>query len=259
MRKLLFVLLPLGALLTGCFQIETDYVVNEDGSGSQTVRFAIPGEVLAQMGGEMPSLEEAQNDPQMQALRDALGDRGSLEFFASEEEGFGFEMTVNVPPSDDFSAALQSILDELPQDGELPTEQITSELPVLRRSGDEWDFSFELDISQEELSAAAGDEESAAFASLFMDQSSVITRLRLPGEVVEHNADEVLEDGTLVWTQEGLGEPRTLTARSDISGGGGSGVRIVLIIAGALAVAGTIAVLAYFAMRRSSGGEAPPA
>lgn len=256
MRKLLLLLVPLAAVLSGCFTIESSYVVNEDGSGSQTIRFAIPGEVLSSLGGQLPSLEEAESDPDMQALREALGDQGSIEFFSSEEEGFGFEMVVHVPASDDFTAALEQVLADLPQDGELPIDQVTSEAPSIERDGDAWTFSMAMQaLTDQDLSELSGDEQSAAFAGAFLNQSTVTVRLKLPGTVEEHNADEVLSDGTLVWTQQGADTARTLTARSELDSGGAA-MRVVLIVAGVLGAAAVVAGLAYLAMRRSGTAEA---
>ena len=258
MRKLLLFLLPAAALLAGCFSIETDYAVNEDGSGTQTVRVTIPPEVLSALGGEMPSLEEAESDPSMQALQDALGDRGSIEFFSDEERGFGFEMVINVPPSDDFAAALQAIADDLPEDSELPIGQFTAsddaEPPVIRREGDGWTFSYDLQaLTDEDLaSLSGGDAQTGQMAAMFLDQTTMTIRLRLPGEVTDHNADEVLGDGTLVWNQQGSDAGRTLTAASEL-GGGSSSMRMVLLIVGAVVAVAVVGGIAYLAVRRSGG------
>lgn len=265
MRKLFLLLVPLAALLAGCFTVESNYVVNDDGSGTYTMRFAIPAEViqaLSSMGGasgEFPSSEEMENDPEMEALRDALGDRGSVTVFSNEDEGFGFTMTVNVPASDDFTAALEGVLADLPQDSELPTNQVSTvaPMPSIKRSGDTWTFSQELpSLSGEDFGSLTGDDQAAGFASMSADQSSVTITVSLPGEVTDHNADEVRSDGTLVWTQQGIDGGRTLTAESDATAGGGGGMTVILIVAGILAAALLVAVLAYIAMRKS---EAPPA
>ncbi|MCK9485769.1 MAG: hypothetical protein M0R73_03585 [Dehalococcoidia bacterium] len=255
MRKFLFLLAPLAVILTGCFTIENSYVVNEDGSGTQTVRFAVPGEVLSTLGGQLPSLEEAESDPDMQALRAALGDRGSVEFFSNEVEGFGFQMVVDVPASDDFSAALEQVLADLPLDGDLPLDQVTSQAPAILRDGNAWTFSMALEaLTDQDVAELAGDDQGAAFASAFLDQSTVTVRVSLPGEMAEHDADEVLEDGTLVWTQQGSTPPRTISARSELPGDSGA-MRTVLILAGVLGAAAVAAGLAYLAMRRSSAPE----
>jgi hypothetical protein len=86
---------------------------------------------------------------------------------------------------------------------------------------------------------------------MFLDQTTLTTRLKLPGEVVEHNADEVLEDGTLVWTQTGADEPRTLSARSEV--GGGSGLSTMAkagLLIGGIALVALVGGFLLFGRRR---------
>ncbi len=258
-RNLLWIVLPSAVLLTGCFSVDMSYVVNEDGSGSHTVRMAFPQELVSALGGELPSQEELRSDPEMLALQEALGDRGSVTFFSNDEEGFGFEMTVNVPASEDFGAALEQALADLPQDSELPIGEITDTIAPasIVRDGDTWTFSQEMSaVSSEDLAALSGGDDTAAMAGMFLDQSTITVRISLPGSVAEHNADQVEDDGTLVWIQEGADEPRVLSAQSSLSAGNGA-MRAVLIVAGTLAAALLVAGLAYLAMRRSGGDGAP--
>ena len=86
MRRLALLLATVPAmLLMGCFAMELDITVNDDGSGTQTMRLTFPAELLSAAGtevmgveGEVPSSEELQAefeaDPEMAALRDALED-----------------------------------------------------------------------------------------------------------------------------------------------------------------------------------------
>ena len=57
---LLALVAPALLLLTGCFSVESSIVVNEDGSGTQTMRLALPAELATSMGGELPTVEELQ-------------------------------------------------------------------------------------------------------------------------------------------------------------------------------------------------------
>ena len=73
-------------------------------------------------------------------------------------------------------------------------------------------------------------------------------RAHLPGEVVERNADSVLDDGTLVWDLPVTGGTVDVFARSE-SGGGFPVVPVVIGIA--LIAAGGVAI--YLLSRRSKG------
>lgn len=244
-RLPLLALLPAAVILSGCFAIENGYVVEADGSGSQSIRFAIPGEVLTGAGEELPDVEEMESDPEIAALREALGDRGSMTFFSSEEEGVGFELTIFVEPSDDFAASLAAriaaIAAEMPQEADTSMFDIAGQELVLQRDGDGWLFELPgVSLDAETLGAMTGDPQAAEMAGFFLDQTTVQTRVQLPGEVSEHNADEVLDDGTLVWTQTGVATERTLTARSTAGGSG-----LSTMAQAALLIGGITLVLAF--------------
>lgn len=249
---------PALLLLTGCFSIENSIVVNEDGSGSQTIRIAIPAEVATSFGEELPNIDEMQEEPEFAALRDALGDEGSIEFFSSAEDGVGFEMTIAVGASDDFGAALLARAEEM--QAAMPEAEADTDLTglmdlaqsafTLRREGDEWIYEQDFSLDPETVGELAGDEEAAGFATMFLAQMSITTKVHLPGEVTEHNADEVLEDGTLVWTSTGADAPRTLTARSDVSSGGLSKALTVGLLIGGIAVVAFVLGFLLFRRRR---------
>jgi hypothetical protein len=202
----------------------------------------------------VPALDEIESDPDIQSMREGLGDAGSLTFFSSEEEGFGFELVMSVPASDDLGQALTELAAALPQDSGFSLGEIQGDPPVIRREGDTWTFQQEsAAISGEDIANLTGDPETAGMASLFLDQITMTTRVKLPGEVKEHNAEEVLEDGTLVWTQTGADEGRLLTATSDLSSG--SNLRLILIVVGVIAAAAVLAAAAYFATRGASADD----
>ena len=259
MKRLLslpLILLPAALLLSGCFTLETEYVVNEDGSGSQSIRFALPPEMVSTMGGEAPSVEEAESSPELQEIRDALGDTGSITFFSSPEEGFGFEITMNVEPSDDVGAALVAKAEELTRataDTEMPLGELTGAAPTIRRDGDSWVFEAAMEeLDAATIAALSGDPSATEMASFFGDQITLTTRLTLPGEVTEHNADEVLEDGTLVWTMTASSPARTLTARSEVGGGGLPTAAMAGLLIGGIALVAGIAGYGLFGRRRAA-------
>lgn len=272
-RFTLALLAPALLLLSGCFDVQTTYEVNEDGSGTQTVRFAIPPELATSFGEELPTEEELQEEAELEQLQDALGEDGSMRFFSNTEEGVGFEMVISVEPTDDFGAALQARADAIAAAADEETSsmlEMTGGLLTLHREGDTWTFEQQGQPIDEELfsdlaGAEAGDlgdgteaegegdlEDMAGMASMFLEQTTITTRLKLPGEVTEHNADEVLDDGTLVWNQTGAETDRTLMARSDVSGGGLSTMVKALLLIGGIAIVLLIAGYFLFGRKRAS-------
>ena len=259
-RLLLALLAPAVLLLPGCFAVESSFVVNEDGSGTQTMRLAIPAEVASSFGEELPSTDEIEGEPEMATLREALGEDGNITFFSSNEEGIGFELTISVGPSDDFSGALDAKFQELAAAMPADSEEglgglldMASARPAIVRDGDIWSFDLaEASLDPTMFATLAGGEEAAGFAGMFLEQTTITYRVSLPGEVTEHNADEVLEDGTLVWNLTGADAPRALMARSDIGGGGLSTVAMAgLLIAGIAVIAGIGGYL-LFGRRRAT-------
>lgn len=235
-------ILLLAVLVTGCFDVETTYVVNDDGSGSQTMRLAIPAEVATSFGEELPSIEEMEEEPELEEFREALGDKGEITFFSDAEEGIGFELTLSVDASDDFGAALaarnQEMMAAVPDDETGAMFQMTGAMPDVSRSGDTWTFELSgAAFDEETLSALAGGDDMAGMGQMLLQQTTITTRLQLPGEIVEHNADEQLDDGTLVWNQTGADEPRTLMARSELGGGGLSTMAMAALLIGGIAIA----------------------
>lgn len=249
------------ALLAGCFSIENAIEVNEDGSGVQRVRFTMPMELFGMVGEEAPSADEMraefENEPDIQELRAALqAHGGSLELIITGE-AFGFEMTIAVPASDDFAAALRERHSSLPSPEELPLGSVAAESMVLRHDGDRWVYEEVIpDLAATALGEMELDASDAEFASLFLDGISLTQRLRLPGTLIEHNADEVLPDGTLVWHIGGTDGERSLTATSDVGGGGLN----MPLVAGLVVVLLVAAGLGWLAMsrRRVTPPAAPP-
>lgn len=256
-RLTLALIAPAILLLSACFGVETTYEVNADGSGSQTTRIAIPAELATSFGEEMPSIEEMEQEPEMAQLREALGDDGEIEFFSSEEEGVGFVFTVHVDASDDFGAAVaakgEALRAAMPDDDDMGSMiEMAGQTPTLRRDGDTWVFEQTgVAIDPAALSELSGEDgDMAGMAAMFLQQTTITTRLNLPGEVVEHNADEVEEDGTLVWTQTGSDAPRTLTARSEVGGDGLSTLVKAGLLIGAIAVVLAIGGFILFGRKR---------
>lgn len=85
-------------------------------------------------------------------------------------------------------------------------------------------------------------------ATLLLEDAWFRVRIKLPGELAEHNADRI-EDGELVWELDLLAtEDRQLMARSVPEGGFPIGP-IVVMVAGVVVLAAFVS-LAYVRRRR---------
>ena len=108
------------------------------------------------------------------------------------------------------------------------------------------DFSFVMDDTSAEVNASITAPEQDAGelgidpAALTGDIFTANLILTMPGTVVEHNADEVLADGSLRWDLPILGGEKDVYARSEF---GGSTIPWLWIILGIVLVLGIIAVI----------------
>jgi hypothetical protein len=104
--------------------------------------------------------------------------------------------------------------------------------------------------------------EDRAFAERVARDTTFVMRLRLPADVVEHNATRV-EGDTLVWEVplELYGEMPVLTASSVPGASGDSDSRnsTIAIVVGAVALIAVLVVAVLIAWRRGSSPAAPPA
>lgn len=249
MRRLLL-LAPLAALvLTGCIRAEIAIRVNDDGSGTVSVLTAVDGSVLAAFAGEGGS-----------GLGDLLGDGDIASAFtdvddedlppgasveAYEDGDFvGARITVPFAAGDDVASALEQLSeggDETPFAG----AGGAFESFVLERDGERDGWRFEARLSEDATDAGLGDGGGGdafgdAITGALLGDASFTVRLALPGEIVEHNADE-LTGGELVWHLDVLDpSARPLMARSEASSGSGGGVSSGVLVVGLLVVAGLL-------------------
>jgi hypothetical protein len=251
MRRLLL-LAPLAALvLTGCIRAEIAIRVNEEGSGTVSVLTAVDGSVLAAFAGEGGS-----------GLGDLLGDGdgdiasaftdvddedlppgASIE--AYEDGDFvGARVTVPFEAGDDVASALDQLSEESGDETPFAGVGGAFESFVLERDGEGDGWRFEAQLSEDATDAGLGDGGGDAFgdaiAGALLGDASFTVRLALPGEIVEHDADE-LTDGELVWHLDVL-DPgaRPLMARSEASSDSGGGVSSGVLVIGLLVVAGLL-------------------
>ncbi|HUH07726.1 MAG TPA: hypothetical protein VML96_07965 [Egibacteraceae bacterium] len=244
------------ALLAGCtVQMDVGVELREDDAAALAfdVSIDVPEGMADSLAGEM-DLDEMGFD------QDDV--RGELHDNAAE---FGFDpdaVTVEVV-NEDGRIGMRVGVDPLPRESlEGMLTQSTGGSPALfesfeaTREGDE--FSVEAQIAP--LSDTLGDElaDDPALEGIPFDPTDMFRirfSLRLPGTVTEHNADEVLEDGTLVW-EASADEATVISARSTT---GSTSLLLYAIAAlAALAVIAVVAVVLMARRRRGRGRDVPP-
>jgi hypothetical protein len=121
------------------------------------------------------------------------------------------------------------------------------------------EFSFVMDDESAAFAAAASSEEQDTGdlgidpSALTGDVFSANFILGMPGDVIEHNADEVLSDGRLKWTLPILGGTKTFIAKSEF---GGSSLWWLWIVLGVVLVVGVIAIIAAVVLGRRQEKQA---
>ncbi len=257
LRWPLAALLALGVLATGCIRAEIAIRVNEDGSGTVSVLTAFDrsfmeafGEDDASGGGtfELSGLTEVDESE--------LPPGASVEPY-EEGDFVGVRVTVPFESGDDVAASIDRIFAGTGgESSPLAGDDSAFRRLVLERDGDAWRFEAEMELNTSELTGETEDDPlGGALAELLFQDASFVVRLKLPGEVVSHNADEIGPDGELVWNIDIFGgETRTLSASSDVSGeGGGGGTTIVAAVAVLLVV--VLAVVYVYVRRQRSAAS----
>lgn len=247
-------LLAVVGLLAVACQVQVETVVEDDGSGYQSIRIGLSKELLSSLGADPDEISSEMESSTDIAALGSLPDSVTYTLI-NDDESIGLEVRVEFGPTDDVFAALDEIVSGLPSEiRDSGMLEITGGPDqVLRREGDEWVFRSSTEaVDPAEMGALFGDQDGqdlGAAAELFASQVEATYRLHLPGKVQSHNADEVESDGTLVWRLAGedVFTGNTLEARSRVGGGGG--VSPALIV-GILVVAGAAAGLGYVYYRR---------
>jgi hypothetical protein len=240
--------LPL--VLTGCYRSDFRIKVNDDGSGSVDIVVAIDPEQLQELAEQFGDEGEFGADPCAE-LRTESEDTSTLPEGADvepyDEDGYcGVRVKADFPADTDIQSF---VLDDL-DFGASEDSPVGFESFVIERDGDGWRFEATT------VGATGTEGADAGLLSGFLGDASNIVRVELPGHVVDENADRV-EDGSLVWDLDVLGDARTLAARSEPGeGGGGSGV--LWIVLGAVVVAAA-AVIGLVLWRRGHARPAPGA
>lgn len=216
-------------LLSGCFKIDLKIVVEDDGSGSIEGLAAVDAGAFADLGalfgeeagGDAPSREEL--------CQEFIDDSDVPEGATTEPYEDGDFCGVRFSREYTAEEMQQELANSFEEDG--------GEF-VIERDGEGW--RFQADLGDQ---AAEGAD---FFPTELFDDAEFTIRVRLPGRQVEHNADRIESDGTMVWNVDLFNPGGALMARTEpgtpITGGGGDDggsntVLIIVLVAAAIALA----------------------
>jgi hypothetical protein len=197
--------------LTGCVRVSTEVRVEDDGSGTFRALVALDratfesvfGDLAEQLGDSVPTESLI---PPIEEVEADLPEGASVEPYVDG----GFEGYVVTAPFAD-AAGLQALLTAM----DAGAEDSMFQQVVLEPDGDGWRFEATASGGVEGLSGDGSEELIPAEQLDQLLQGLVLEfSLHLPGEVVEHDADRVTDDGTLVWDLAASEGTRTLSARS---------------------------------------------
>jgi hypothetical protein len=221
MKKLLLLIAGIALLTVACrAEVNVLVDVNEDRSGTAAFEFGLDEEflgVIESTGGSVDDLF------------------GELDL--GSEEG---EATVRTEGDMTYTGVTTEFTDVNEAMDDL-TGVTGSDDPLFQ------EFSFEMDEEMAELTAnvSAPEEDLGDLgldpSALTGDVFSASFILSMPGTVVEHNADEVLADGSLRWELPLLGGEKEIYAKSEF---GGSSLWWLWIVLGVVLVVGVAAIIA---------------
>jgi hypothetical protein len=247
-RRLMLPSLAAFALIaSACITAEIEVRVNEDGSGTFSVLFAADRQTL-----EAIAEGEDLGDPADEIDPSTLPPGATVETVDTDDL-LGVKVTVPFAAGADVGAAIEETFAAVSgDDGAMLTgESGLFEAFTLVREGDTWRFA----ANTESLDRTGEDAEAMAMAQAMMGDVKLIVRIALPGEVITQNADRVEGDGALTWEVSLLSpEGRTLSATSEVGGGGMNVALIAGIVIGVL----VLAALGGLALSRRRTTSATP-
>jgi len=268
-RRLIVLVVGAAVLLTGCLKLDVGLEVNDDGSGTLRMISAVDVqklEELAEMFGEDAATEgEPSIREQVEDIDPSELPPGASVTYYEDGRFQGVEVVVAFTAEDDLGQLIGEALAASPGDagdlGSGPTAGMFESFLVEPDGAGGWRFEATM-ASTDELADEGG--MPPEMLRNLIGEPEVQFSIRLPGRQVEHNADRLLGDGTMVWDLDlfgGTGE-QALAARtvpgSPITGsddGGLSPVVVGLVAIGVLL--GAVAVVLF--IRNGRAGAAPPA
>jgi hypothetical protein len=208
--RALFAVAVLALVATGCFRSDISVQVNDDGSGTVSAVFAVNPKQYAELYKSLGSDadEELGDDPCKELQNDAQ-DGGDLpngtKVEAYKDGDFcGVKFTIPFTAGDDIDKSIADAFGGLESAGVGGFETFTIE-----KQGTGWRFQ-----AKPASDSSSTGTDMAMFEQYFKGASNVV-RIKLPGRQVEHNADRIDGDGTMIWNLNVLGDSRTLSARTE--------------------------------------------
>ena len=233
-------------LASGCLRANVAIEVNEDGSGTASIIQAFDVEALSEFAGE--EAVEALEDPESLIPAD-LPDAVEAEVY--EEDGYtGVRFTTafaDVEEMEENLAALQAAtVESLESTG--ATAESQSDGLTLEQTEEGWYF--------ETSGLDSGTTETDDIPEFLLEGFELRYSVTLPGDVVDHNADEV--DGTTYTWDLAIDDDReTIFAETKVSKGLGT---LPFIIGGAVLALVLLAALGFgLASRKKKKGPTQPA
>ncbi|HEX7095253.1 MAG TPA: hypothetical protein VF183_05185 [Acidimicrobiales bacterium] len=209
MRRVRAAFVPLAVVLAaaGCYRSDVTVDVDEHGAGTFHLIAAVDRDAAARLRGllaDQSGGDAGDEDPfgtiqaRIAVTRSVVPEGSEVEPY--DEDGFcGIEVT--------FAFSSPRELTDLV--ARVDPEQSIFERFVLEGDGEAWTFE-----AVPASSLDTGGVDASGFETFLEDASNVV-RMRIPGRQVEHNADRIDEDGTMIWDLDVLGDPRTLHARTE--------------------------------------------
>jgi hypothetical protein len=268
--KVLLLVAALVVVSAGCLRTEIDIDVSDDGSVQYGGVFAIDPEAIGQLEELFGELDEGAEGGEGIPGRDQICD----EFLT--EQGFdempsGEGVDANVEPYDEdgfCGVRFQVTADAASANEALAGVGGGQDLILREEPGGGWYFELPLG----DLGDAGDVAEFPGFGDFF-DGASFVVRVKLPGTQIDHNADEIASDGTMIWNVDLLNPPGTslfvqtepgdpITGDADPEGGGvgddgGGSNTLLIVVLVVLALAAIAAALWWFSRKKSSAGDAP--
>lgn len=260
--RLFAVVVTVVLVATGCFRVRVDIEVNEDGSGRVSVLSAIDTSAAEGFAGSFDDAGDVGvTDPCAETLEDARNSVTSDDVTVEPyEDGkfCGAEITVEFGPGDDVTQSINDALAALDgDDSGLGLDPAGGDLSI-RRDGEGWLFES-INANTESDDEDLGDDF-GSFAGQLLDDAELSIRVKLPGRQVEHNADRIESDGTMVWEIDPLGDDRdryfVRTEPGETITGSSGGSSTTWLIVGAVVIAA--ALLGFFVWRQTRRPSSDP-
>lgn len=231
---------------SGCIRLNADIQVNEDGSGTASIIQAFDIEALSEFAGE--DATAALGDPE--SLIPAELPEG-VEAEVYEKGGYtGLRFTTEFADADEMAeqlAALQAASVESFENTGGTADGQDGELTIERTEGG-WLF--------ESPGFSSGDTDTEGIPEALLESFDIRYSLTLPGEAVDHNADEV-EENTYIWNLAIDDDRETLFAETKVSKGIGALPFAIGAVVLGLALLGVVG-LVVLSRRKKKGTTQPP-